>query len=153
MIEGMVRGLAARLEKNPEDFAGWMRLGRAYLVLERPTEARDAFARAADLAPKETEPLVMQARALRSLAGNRPPQESLALTRRVPALDPNSLQALRFVGHAAAAAADLEQAKDYADRAQAPLPPAERDALRQRALAAQATTKAERPEARRGGTE
>src|SRR3546814_10841543 len=103
MIEGMVRGLAARLEKNPEDFAGWMRLGRAYLVLERPTEARDAFARAADLAPKETEPLVMQARALRSLAGNRPTQESLALMRRVLALEPNSIEALWFVRHAEAA--------------------------------------------------
>src|SRR3546814_21119289 len=81
MIEGMVRGLAARLEKNPEDFAGWMRLGRAYLVLERPTEARDAFARAADLAPTETEPLVMQARAPPSPAGNRHTPKTLALWR------------------------------------------------------------------------
>src|SRR3546814_13614337 len=81
MIEGMVEGLAARLEKNPEDFAGWMRLGRSYTVLERPAEARDAFARAADLAPQETEPLVLQARAVRNLAGKRPTPDSVALMR------------------------------------------------------------------------
>src|SRR3546814_8016950 len=88
--------------------------------------------------------LVMQARALRSLAGNRPTQESLALMRRVLALDPNSIEALWFVGHAEAAEGNLEKAKDYLDRALAQLPPAERETLRQRALEALGKTKADR---------
>ena len=39
MIEGMVAGLAARLEQQPADPDGWVRLVRAYLVLERRDDA------------------------------------------------------------------------------------------------------------------
>jgi cytochrome c-type biogenesis protein CcmH len=41
MIRGMVEGLAARLQANPDDPAGWVRLVRAYAVLG-DTERRDA---------------------------------------------------------------------------------------------------------------
>ena len=43
MIEGMVSGLAARLEENPDDIEGWKRLARAYVVLERPEDAEKAY--------------------------------------------------------------------------------------------------------------
>lgn len=46
MIEGMVSGLAARLEKNPKDLAGWLRLIRAYGVLGKRDEAKEALGRA-----------------------------------------------------------------------------------------------------------
>jgi len=42
-IESMVSRLADRLEENPGDAEGWLRLGRAYRVLGRPGEARQAF--------------------------------------------------------------------------------------------------------------
>ncbi|MGQ0741866.1 MAG: tetratricopeptide repeat protein [Alphaproteobacteria bacterium] len=45
-IEAMVAGLAARLEKNPDDLAGWMRLVRAYAVMGEAKKAREALARA-----------------------------------------------------------------------------------------------------------
>src|SRR3546814_15951928 len=67
------------------------------------------------------------------------------------ALDPNSLEALWFVGHAEAAEGNLEKAKDHLDRALAQLPPAEREALRPRALEALGKAKADRSEERRGG--
>ncbi|MEL6978117.1 MAG: c-type cytochrome biogenesis protein CcmI [Pseudomonadota bacterium] len=51
MIDGMVAGLAARLENDPSDLGGWIRLIRAYGVLGREdaraaalASARDAFA-------------------------------------------------------------------------------------------------------------
>jgi cytochrome c-type biogenesis protein CcmH len=53
MIQGMVDGLAARLERNPKDLAGWLRLGRAYAVLGQIAKAADAYGRAAALAPKD----------------------------------------------------------------------------------------------------
>lgn len=46
MITGMVAGLAARLEADPNDIEGWERLIRSYVVLGDKTKARDAFAKA-----------------------------------------------------------------------------------------------------------
>lgn len=46
MIEGMVGQLAARLEADPKDSAGWARLVRSYMVLGRSDDARAALAKA-----------------------------------------------------------------------------------------------------------
>ena len=46
MIEGMVAGLAERLESEPDDVEGWLRLIRSYVVLGRTDDAA-AAARAA----------------------------------------------------------------------------------------------------------
>ena len=43
MIENMVQGLAARLAVDGNDLGGWRMLGRSYGVLERHTEAADAW--------------------------------------------------------------------------------------------------------------
>ena len=56
MIRAMVAGLAQKLESNPADADGWMRLIRSYVVLGEPsqaeaalTKARAAFATNADV--------------------------------------------------------------------------------------------------------
>ncbi len=46
MIEDMVQGLAARLQKNGDDLAGWQRLIRAYTVMGRKSDAIAALGRA-----------------------------------------------------------------------------------------------------------
>jgi cytochrome c-type biogenesis protein CcmH len=46
MVETMVQRLAARLEQQGDDLAGWLRLVRAYTVLDRKDEAQKALARA-----------------------------------------------------------------------------------------------------------
>ena len=50
MIRGMVQRLADRLEENPNDREGWLRLGRAYEVLGEAENARQAFDKAKALA-------------------------------------------------------------------------------------------------------
>jgi cytochrome c-type biogenesis protein CcmH len=45
-IEGMVAGLAARLEEQPDDPEGWVRLVRAYAVLGRTADRDRAVSRA-----------------------------------------------------------------------------------------------------------
>lgn len=50
MIRGMVEGLAARLQENPNDREGWIRLARSYEVLNETEKAKDAWARAEALA-------------------------------------------------------------------------------------------------------
>jgi cytochrome c-type biogenesis protein CcmH len=51
MIRGMVDGLAARLEADPSDKAGWARLATAYDVLGEKDKAAAARAHAADTTP------------------------------------------------------------------------------------------------------
>ncbi len=46
MVETMVQRLATKLEQNSDDLAGWLRLVRAYTVLDRKDDARQALARA-----------------------------------------------------------------------------------------------------------
>ncbi len=46
MIEGMVAQLAAKLDADPADGAGWARLVRSYMVLGKTDEAKAALAKA-----------------------------------------------------------------------------------------------------------
>lgn len=57
MIEGMVSGLAARLDASPDDPAGWARLFRAYIVLGRQADAEAALVRARSLLAGKSEAL------------------------------------------------------------------------------------------------
>jgi cytochrome c-type biogenesis protein CcmH len=50
-LEEMVARLAERLKSDPDNLEGWMMLGRSYLAMRQPEPARDAFARAYQLAP------------------------------------------------------------------------------------------------------
>jgi len=49
MIQGMVDGLAAKLQANPQDLQGWLRLIHAYIVLGEQDKAQAAQKRALDL--------------------------------------------------------------------------------------------------------
>lgn len=46
MVQRMVEGLAAKLEQQGDDLGGWLKLVRAYSVLDRKDEAMKALARA-----------------------------------------------------------------------------------------------------------
>ena len=52
MIKTMVQRLADRLEKEPGDVDGWLRLGRAYDVLGDKQKSVDAYRRASEADPK-----------------------------------------------------------------------------------------------------
>jgi cytochrome c-type biogenesis protein CcmH len=55
-IQAMVGSLAGRLENNPEDYNGWIMLGRSYTVLRNADGAKRAFEKAMALKPAELEP-------------------------------------------------------------------------------------------------
>ena len=67
MIDGMVNGLAARLEKDGRDLAGWQRLIRALTVLGRTDEARAALGRARKSLADEPQALAALADLAKSL--------------------------------------------------------------------------------------
>jgi cytochrome c-type biogenesis protein CcmH len=59
----MVDGLAARLEDDPDDVDGWLRLGRSRLVLGEAEGATAAFVRARTLDPDNVDALMGEAQA------------------------------------------------------------------------------------------
>lgn len=58
MIRGMVEGLAARLEDEPDDVEGWRQLARSRSVLGDPEGAAAAYDNALELAPDHPETLL-----------------------------------------------------------------------------------------------
>jgi len=72
MIENMVEGLAVRLEQEPADIQGWMRLIRARTVLGQADQAQRDLASAQKIFPSETP----EGEALQTLAAELLPPPS-----------------------------------------------------------------------------
>lgn len=133
-IPAMVARLAERLKNEPNDLEGWLMLGRSYIVMQEPEKARDAFAKAAELAPDDPQVLSLYARAIRESSGGEENGTTEALMRRVLELDPNHPEALWFVAKAEAEAGNTQKAKEMLERLYAQLPEGnpDRDFVRQR---------------------
>ena len=117
MIRGMVEGLAARLEENPDDAQGWRRLARSYAVLGEPEKALDTLRRAVEFAPDDLATLRAYARALAGdIGANPPPPAAVAVYERILALDPADGAALWFVGLATAERGDADAARIHWER-------------------------------------
>jgi cytochrome c-type biogenesis protein CcmH len=115
MITQMVDRLAATMEQNPNDLAGWLRLAQSYRVLERWDDARNAVGKAAALAPDDVGVLTEQAGIwLSATPANDPfPPEARVILERVLVLDPDNLEAMYFLGMAAAEAGETDVAAGH----------------------------------------
>ena len=129
MIGGMVAQLAAKLETNPSDTDGWLKLGRAYLVMNEPDKSADAFDRAAKLKPTDTSIPLQEIQAImETRTENAPvPQRAIALLRRIETLDPKNPEALWLLGVASAQNMRPDEALKYWSRVLDLLPPASPD--------------------------
>jgi cytochrome c-type biogenesis protein CcmH len=127
-IRGMVEGLAARLEAEPNDVEGWRRLGRAWLVLGERDKSKAAYAKAAELAPDRVEVLSDYAGVLLEGAqGDDLPADFVAVLRRILALEPDHPDALWFVGLAEAKAGNRDAAAEMWEKLLSRLPPDSRE--------------------------
>ena len=108
-VDEMVASLAARLEQNPEDLAGWKMLGRSYVQLRRFPDAIKAFERAVELESNQNgQTLADLGEAIllgdgRTLAGR-----AGALFENALAISPNNPKALFYAGMAAVERGDNE---------------------------------------------
>ena len=68
MIKGMVDGLAARLEKQPDDAQGWARLIRSRVVLGESDKAKAALIKAREVFAGKPDELAMIGALARELA-------------------------------------------------------------------------------------
>ena len=124
MVRGMVERLAARLKETADDLQGWLRLGRAYEVLNESEKAADAYAHAAKLKPEDPAILTREVDAL--MADRKPtervPETAVAVLKQLEALDASEPRALWYLGLAAAQAREIDEARAYWQRLLAVLP-------------------------------
>jgi cytochrome c-type biogenesis protein CcmH len=125
-INEMVAGLAEKLKSNPDDLDGWIRLARAYQVLQRSDDARDAWARAAALAPARLDVQLDYADAIiagRSDLDRYLPPEFVEAVGRVRTLDPKNPLGLYYGGLVARLAGDKALARKLWNEVLDQLPP------------------------------
>ena len=114
MIRGMVQRLATRMEQNPDDVDGWMRLGRSYGVLQQPDAALKAFASAAERAPDRVDVQLAYARALfpQGTPENAMPPAFKTVIKHLLTLDSALPEAMFYGGMIAANDGDKATARD-----------------------------------------
>jgi cytochrome c-type biogenesis protein CcmH len=124
MVRGMVDGLAARLEQQPDDVEGWRMLGRSWAVLGDPAKSAEAYRQAASRAPDDVTVQVDYAEALLAQQSmDEPPSpEAVAQLRHILELDADNPIALFHLGRAAAASGDNSAAARHWQRLLARLP-------------------------------
>ncbi len=124
-IIGMVEGLRARIEANPDDVDGWLILARSYDVLGSLEAARNALDQAATRAPGRVD---VQLALVRFLLDGRTveatvPDDAIAPLERILAQDPGHPDALWFLGLSAAQSRDFDRARDLWQQLLATLDP------------------------------
>jgi cytochrome c-type biogenesis protein CcmH len=124
MIEGMVERLAERQENEDRDNVdGWLRLARAYSVLDRKGDALAALGQAVEADPARADALSAYAEALQAAGEADPVSPRFALTmERILLAAPEHNQALWFLGAYARQTGDTGKARDYWRKLQARLP-------------------------------
>ena len=123
MVMEMVARLEQRLKDQPNDPEGWSRLGRAYQVLGRFDESKQAYARAYALAPDDRQILGAYAGILVAEDPANPSPEAVKLFKRLHQLDPNYPGALWVLGLVAYKEQQYRQAASYWERLLKELPP------------------------------
>ncbi len=119
----MVARLEQRLEREPNDPAGWARLGRSYAVLERFDDAKRALAKATQLAPDDAAILTEYATLLISENPRAPSREALAAFTRLYQLNPKHPGALWVLGLDAYNSGKYKQAIKHWEALLKELPP------------------------------
>jgi cytochrome c-type biogenesis protein CcmH len=127
-IDRMVSGLAARLEKNPNDPKGWAMLGRSYHAMGRMADAQAAFERVGDVLHQDAMLLADYADVLAAQAGGNLEGQPLKLAKAALQLDPDHTMALSLVATAAYQRKDYPEAARQWQRLLKQLPPESEDA-------------------------
>jgi cytochrome c-type biogenesis protein CcmH len=129
-ILGMVKKLAARMEKTPDDVEGWVMLGRSYSVLGMHAEAARAFERAVKLVPGDPNLLADYADNLAMASGRSLAGKPMEVIQQALKIDPKHVKALALAGSAEFERRDYRAAVGYWERILTVVPP-ESDFARQ----------------------
>lgn len=122
-VHAMVARLTERLKDEPDDFDGWVMLGRSSMVLQRYTDAADAYGRAAALNGKQAELHSAQGEALVMAANGQVTMAAMAAFERAIARDAGEPRARFFMGLALDQQGDRQGALDAWTALAADAPP------------------------------
>ncbi len=126
-IDRMVSGLAAKLEKEPDNLQGWAMLARSYKAMGRLPEALRAYERAGSLVEGNAELLLDHADTMAASIGGFD-AKTVALIEQALKLDPANPQGLWLRGTAAYAAKQYGKALTDWETLLKLLPPDSEDA-------------------------
>lgn len=121
-IRAGAEALAARLERQPGDGAGWAMLARSYNVLGNFKEAAGAYGKAIALLPADAQLLADYADALAMAQGQKLEGKPLEILGQALKVDPANLKALALAGTAAFERKDYRGAVDYWEKVVAAAP-------------------------------
>jgi len=122
-IEANVEKLAKKLESNPNDAEGWLMLARSYSSMEKFGEAAGAYAKAAELTPKNADLWAEYAFATAMASGKSLQGKPLELINHALQIEPENAKALQLAGTAAFEVKDYKKAIDYWQRVLKKVPP------------------------------
>ena len=139
MIRDMVDQLAAKMQANPDDIDGWVKLARSYTVLSDHEKAAAAAKQAVDRAPQRVDARIAYADALLGTAPENGPMpgEAVKALREVLNIDAANKEALWLLGLDAAQGGRRDEAAELWNRLLAQMDPKDpdRDTVRQRIAA------------------
>ena len=137
-MEGMVESLAAKLQKNPNDPAGWHMLARSYVAFNRLPEAAQAYEKANAQAPGDPQILSDYADVLAMVNGRSLEGRPTELVLEALKADPQHQKSLALAGTAFFNRGEFGKAADYWKQLLATLPPGSEQARSVQANIAQA---------------
>jgi cytochrome c-type biogenesis protein CcmH len=138
----LAQQLAARLEKDPQNAAGWLMLARTWFSLDEQDKGLHALGRAYAAAPRDTSVLVAYAKALADSNGNRLGGRPMELLDTVLEIEPGNPNGLWLRGMAAFQANDFQGALARWEPLLARLDPAGQDAAQVKGAMDEARTRA-----------
>lgn len=109
-LNGMLEGLAKKLEKEPNNLQGWAMLTRSYKAVGRNAEAEHAFGRAGTLLDSDAQLLADYADVIATNAGGNLGGKPTELIEKALKVDPSNGMALWLAGTAAFQRSDFDKA-------------------------------------------
>lgn len=135
-VDQMIASLAARLERQPDDVAGWKMLGRSYLTLGNFDGAVGAFERAVELeSAQNAQTLVNLGVALAQQGGQQLSPRAVSVFENAIALEPMHPEGLFWAGIAAFNRGDVSLAAERWERLLSTNPPPEVAAIIEQRIA------------------
>jgi cytochrome c-type biogenesis protein CcmH len=126
-MEELVKKLAAKMEKQPDNMEGWLMLGRSYMAMNQPGQAIAAYERGMQVNSENATLLLAYAEALAQSSGNDFTGKAASLVEKAHQLNKQDPNALWMLGIVAYQKKDFQGAIGYWEQAKGLLGPEHKD--------------------------